>query len=149
VRVLFPTLLASECYVSRSFGKNIANPSPNRCLLRTLLIKSPIAVQSVAGTPKVNIARRELKHEKADGTHSTMVLDISHGGGSRITNQDRRIEDQQLPALNASALTLGLEGGNTFGGGHDGGDAHDPVQSGRSGGKFWRSGYTTAHIDYY
>ena len=37
----------------------------------------------------------------------------------------------------------------TSGGDQDGGEFHDLVQSGRSGGEFWCSGYTTIHIDRY
>ena len=45
-----------------------------------------------------------------------MAPDINHGGGSRIAHQDGRVdnvEDQQLPAPNASTPILGDERGNT------------------------------------
>jgi hypothetical protein len=38
--------------------------------------------------------------------------DINRGEGSRVVNQDRGIEDQQLPAPNASTPTPGHEGGD-------------------------------------
>ena len=41
----------------------------------------------------------------ADGTDSTITLVINHGGGSRITNQDERSENQQPLASNTPTLT--------------------------------------------
>lgn len=41
-----------------------------------------------------------------------MVPDTNHGEGSRVANQDRTIEDQQLPAQNAPTLTPGHKGGS-------------------------------------
>jgi hypothetical protein len=62
--------------------------------------------------------------------------DINRVGGSRIASQGKRTGDQQLLAPDASTL-------------QDGGDPHDPAQSGRSRGKSWRSGYTMVRIDHY
>jgi len=56
---------------------------------------------------------RDLRANMANGTDSTIAPDLNHGGGSRITNQDGRDEDQQLPAQNASTSTPRQEGGNT------------------------------------
>jgi len=41
-----------------------------------------------------------------------MVIDTSHGGGSRIANKDGRVEDQRLSAQDTSTSTPGDEGGN-------------------------------------
>jgi hypothetical protein len=62
--------------------------------------------------------------------------DINRGGGSRIASQGKRTGDQQLPAPDASTL-------------QDRGDPHDPIQSGRSRGKSWRSGYAMVRTDHY
>ena len=47
--------------------------------------------------------------ESAD---STTAQDINRGGGSRVTDQDRGVEDQRLPAPNTSTPTSGGEGDN-------------------------------------
>ena len=60
---------------------------------------------------------REISEaDEADGTDSTIAPDLNHGGdggGSRITNHDGRVEDQRLPAPNASTPTPGDERVNT------------------------------------
>jgi len=58
---------------------------------------------------------KDLRADEADGTDSTMAPDIDHGGGSRIANQDGRVEDQLFSAQNTSTLTPGEEGDNTSG----------------------------------
>ena len=57
---------------------------------------------------------KDLGVDATDGTDSTAAPDISHGGGSRIADQDRRVEDQRLPAPNTPTLTPtpGYEGGS-------------------------------------
>ena len=80
---------------------------------------------------------RKISADEADETDSRpWHPDVNRGGGSRIASQGKRTGDQQLPAPDASTL-------------QDGGDPHDPVQSGRSRGKSWRSGYTMVRIDHY
>ena len=55
---------------------------------------------------------RQISTYKADGTDSTMTPDTGHGKGSRIANQDERIEVQQLPAPDALTLTPAHGGGD-------------------------------------
>ena len=55
---------------------------------------------------------RQISTYKADGTDSTMTPDTGHEEGSRIANQDERIENQQLPALDALTLTPAHGGGD-------------------------------------
>ena len=58
------------------------------------------------------MSEKDLRVDEADGTDSTTGPDIIHGGGSPMANRDGRIEDQQLPAPNASTLTPGQGTGN-------------------------------------
>jgi hypothetical protein len=57
--------------------------------------------------------------------------------GQGPTHEEARSEPQEIAT------------GRVFDGDQDGGDTRDLVQSGRSRGKSWCSGYTTVHIDYH
>jgi len=50
---------------------------------------------------------------EADGTDSTIALDIDHRRGSQIAHRDGGVEEQQLPAQNAPTPILRHEGDNT------------------------------------
>ena len=52
------------------------------------------------------------RFNETDGTDKAVGPDTNHGGGSGIATQDRRTEDQQLLAPNASTLTPGHESGD-------------------------------------
>lgn len=87
-------------------------------------------MQCAARAPKVRIARvgRYLRADYPGGTGPAAVRDVSNRGESGAANQDRdgTVENQQLPAQSrASTPTPSPK---------DGGDAHDPTQSGVSRG---------------
>ena len=47
------------------------------------------------------------------GADSTTAPGINHGRGSQVASQDGRVENQQLPAPNASTVTPGHDGGDS------------------------------------
>ena len=96
------------------FLKKVRKPKPS---------KTPVppenATRQITSTgaeygrdPEGERRSRQIPTDKADGTDLTMGPDTDHGEGSRIVNQDERIENQQLPAPGAPTLTPGHEGGD-------------------------------------
>ena len=65
-----------------------------------------------AGVSDSEYFREDLRVDEADGTDKAIGPDTNHGGGSRITTQDRGAGDQQLLVQNASTLTPGNESGD-------------------------------------
>jgi hypothetical protein len=102
------------------------------------LFSVPVALQGPEHTYKGSAeAQSEQLGRSTPDLHSA-------GRGSNIRIR-REHEDQGSGVQQPPEVALE----HAFGGGQDGGDAHDLTQSGRSRGKPWRSGYTMVCTDHY